>query len=147
MLDDFDDEYDNDDPWDFDSSKNQKKPEPAKPQQEKKEEPKKKNPFESDVKPAFDDLDDIDFGLDSDRNAKKKDEPKAKQEVSAKKGDSKKRNDTDNGLFVDNDFGDEYDYDDEDFEQDDEGKDNIFENSRTKEAAKPTEEKKAAPVL
>ena len=44
--------------------------------QEKKEEPKKKNPFENDVKPAFDDLDDIDFGLDSDRNTKKKSSPK-----------------------------------------------------------------------
>ena len=28
---------------------------------------KKENPFEKKVKPAFEDLDDIDFGLDSDR--------------------------------------------------------------------------------
>lgn len=64
------------------------------------------------MKPAFADLDDIDFGLDSDRHDKK---DKAKKDT--KKGqDSKKQADSDHGLFVDNDFGDEYEYDDEDFE-------------------------------
>ena len=77
--------------------------------------------------------------------------PKKATEVkgAAAGADSKKKNDTDNGLFVDNDFGDEYEYDDEDFEQDeDNNKDNnIFENSRSKEAkAAPAEDKKQAPV-
>ena len=49
---------------------------------------------------------------------------------------------------MDNDFGDEYEYDDEDFEQaDDDNKDNIFENSRSKEAKGAAEEKKSAPVV
>ena len=41
----------------------QKAKEPAK----KPEEPKKANPFDQKVKAAFDDIDDLDLGLDSDR--------------------------------------------------------------------------------
>lgn len=66
------------------------------------------------MKPAFEDLDDIGFDLDSDRpinfnNKKTVDDMFAK----------KKNADEDNGLFVDNDFGDDDvdDYED-DFEDD-----------------------------
>ena len=48
---------------------------------------------------------------------------------------------------MDNDFGDEYEYDDEDFEQDDENKNNIFENSRSKEAKGAEEKKTTTPVV
>ncbi len=66
------------------------------------------------MKPAFEDLDDIGFDLDSDRpiNFKNKN---AVDDLFGKK----KNNEDDNGLFVDNDFGDEEDEDyEEDFEDD-----------------------------
>lgn len=76
------------------------------------------------MKPAFDDLEDIGFDLDSDRpiefnNQKKKDEDKINDLFGAPKSNLPKHNDSDNGLFVDNDFGDEFedDYED-DFEDD-----------------------------
>ena len=104
---------------------------------------KKENPFEDKVKPAFEDLDDIDFGLDSDRHASNKPSPgKKDNKVGAGKKEEVvgKRTDTDNGLFADNDFGDDFedDYED-DFDNDHGGNhnkdnNNIFENSRTKEA-------------
>lgn len=40
---------------------------------------KKDNPFEQKVKPAFDDLDDIDFGLDSERKDSSQKKPAEKK--------------------------------------------------------------------
>ena len=72
LLEDFDDDEDDTDPWNLDS-KNKKANDTAKPaeiQQPVKplqDEQKKANPFEQKVKPAFEDLEDIGFELDSDR--------------------------------------------------------------------------------
>lgn len=67
-LEDFDDDY-NDDLWGFNDNK--KKQNEVKPMEIKKEDPKKSNPFDQKVKPAFDDLDEIGFEMDSDRDKKK----------------------------------------------------------------------------
>ena len=86
------------------------------------------------MKPAFEDLDDIGFDLDSDRpidfNNKK-----AVDDLFSKKNN----NDDDNGLFVDNDFGDDdIDDDYEDDFEDDKAKsnqkkhDDIFNKSKEK---------------
>jgi len=73
------------------------------------------------VKPAFEDLDDIGFELDSDRpiefNNKQKNAgaPKTSNDLF----DKKKHNESDNGLFADNDFGDDFEDEyEEDFEDD-----------------------------
>lgn len=56
ILDEFDDDYD-DDPWNMSDNK-KKKPEQS-------QQNNKQNPFDQKVKPAFDDLDEIGFDLDS----------------------------------------------------------------------------------
>ena len=149
QLDKYEDEsyYDEEDaeadPW----ADPKKKPEPAKNQPaaaattaaktQSNQQPvasKGSNPFDKNVKPAFEDLDDIGFDLDSDRpidfNNKK-----AVDDLFSKK----KNNDDDNGLFVDNDFGDDdIDDDYEDDFEDDKAKsnqkkhDDIFNKSKEK---------------
>lgn len=94
----------------------------AKKQQDdkQKEQDKKSNPFDQKVKPAFDDLEDIGFDLDSDRPIEFNNKGGAKQHEQAKDifGKDKKRpEENDNGLFAD--FGDDLDDDyEEDFEDD-----------------------------
>ena len=86
------------------------------------------------MKPAFEDLDDIGFDLDSDRpidfNNKK-----AVDDLFSKK----KNNDEDNGLFVDNDFGDddidddyEDDFEDDKMKSNQKKHDDIFNKSKEK---------------
>lgn len=65
---------------------------------------KNNNPFEQEIKPAFDDLD-IDFELDSDRKKPQKGNEKGKKEGEIKKD---KKADSDNGLFADDNFGDDF---------------------------------------
>ena len=53
----------------------------------------------------------------------------------------------DNGLFVDNDFGDDFEedeYEEDEFDNSGNKDNNIFENSRTKEA---NNKKKAEPLI
>jgi hypothetical protein len=128
--DDFGDEDDHDDPWNLDSKS---KPAASKPVTEVKpvaaaaSNANKNNPFEQKVKPAFDDLEDIGFDLDSDRpiefnNNKNKGgvEANKPKDLFGELSKNKNQNDQDNGLFVDNDFGDELEdnYED-DFNDDD----------------------------
>ena len=88
------------------------------------------------MKPAFDDLDDIGFDLDSDREIEfggnvKKPEEKL-NDILANKNKDKHKEDTDNGLFVDNDFGDDFEEDDydDDFEQEDKQKSGKKDNKK-----------------
>lgn len=113
------------------------------------------NPFDQKVKPAFDDLEDIGFELDSDRPIEfnnKKNQPEQVSKANDPFTDKTKKKDDDNGLIADNDFGDDFDdYYNEDFEDDDkkeaskkkDGKleDDIF-NKSTSNDAKKTEIKK-----
>ena len=73
-MDDFDDdEDDNTDPWNMDKNKNKQpaavdtKTAIVPPVALNNVEKAKANPFDQNVKPAFDDLEDIGFDLDSDR--------------------------------------------------------------------------------
>ena len=132
MLDDFDDDDDTD-PWNLDSkNKPVTKTADVKPLDLKtpvitnpaaaastNAQKKADNPFDQKVKPAFDDLEDIGFELDSDRpvefNNQKKPETAKKEDIFAKKAEK------DDGLIADNDFGDDFgddDYYQEDFEDD-----------------------------
>lgn len=115
---DDEDDYD-DDPWEAEgdrreSSSPSKKHVAAQP--DKKEMvpvQNKPNPFDTKVKPAFDDLEDElkfdGFGIEP-KNAKL---PEIKKNDVAKN----KKNDEDNGLFVDNDFGDDFEEEEEDAEE------------------------------
>ena len=138
--DDFGDEDEHDDPWNLDSKS---KPVASKPVTEVKpvaaassnatsnnnnsSNANKNNPFEQKVKPAFDDLEDIGFDLDSDRPIEFNNKNKGAAADSNKPKDifannlaKKNQNDDDNGLFVDDNFGDDLEdnYED-DFNDDD----------------------------
>lgn len=116
--DDFEDDDENADPWNLDS-----KSKPAgKPAAEVKPiaansnaNNNKSNPFDQKVKPAFDDLEDIGFDLDSDRpiefnNNKSKPAESKQKDLFGVDNFSKNKNSNeqeDNGLIVDDDFGDD----------------------------------------
>ncbi|CDW91019.1 UNKNOWN [Stylonychia lemnae] len=170
MLDDFDDEDDTD-PWNLEAQKKiQQKPAEIKPNlnQQVQDNKNKNNPFDQKVKPAFDDLEDIGFELDSDRpiefnnNKQKKDEDKFNDLFGGNKGNQKRQETEDNGLFVDNDFGDEFeddyenDFDDENqaseqkskkVHKDEDEEEDIFEKSRSKDNKKADEQKPAKDEL
>lgn len=114
-MDDFDDDFDSD-PINMDA-----KPKPAatKIPEIKPATAKDANPFDKKVKPAFDDLEDIGFELDSDRPIEFGNKKKDADLVTKAPAASTKKED-DNGLIA-NDFGDDFDdYYGQDFEEEEE---------------------------
>ena len=122
-----------DDPWDFDNMNKGKKEVP------------KSNPFDQKVKPAFDDLEDLDLGIvDTKKKAvpDKKSQPQLSELLTAQASKPVKAEDQDNGLFVDNDFGDDFEEEsEEDVKVEKKPARDIFENSHSQEAPKNPQEK------
>ncbi len=128
VVDDFDDEYDDMDPWNLGGDKKKELEILGHKREAKKEEPKEKaGVADKKAKGGFDDLDDIDFTMKDNKIGGKKEEA-AKDSLFDKKRES------DNGLFVDNDFGDEFedDYEDDFDSHRDSGKkqDNLIEPAK-----------------